>query len=195
MTWCQKLTIKTRQRGLKIKMRLLWTKLLFFNRHICAINTAKYKDSSSWVFYISYQTYPVRALRTSNITTRLHCYLTIAAAFHKQTGLLERRNRQLEEKSTLFCQIEIIKLLAFCCNVNVKHIQHTCNIFYFSQSVHKWSIYPVTSFSMFNICDLLLEDWLFLFQSVFKVYNETKRADVLDMKITTNCLCSHLLFF
>ena len=30
-----------------------------------------------------------------DITARLHCYFKIAAAFHKQTGLLGRRNRQL----------------------------------------------------------------------------------------------------
>ena len=65
-------------------------KVIVFNRHICAINTAKYKDSSSFAVFcdIDYQTYPTWASRTSNITTRLHChcYLKMAAAFYKQTN-------------------------------------------------------------------------------------------------------------
>ena len=155
--------------GFENKNEITLNKVIVFNRHICAINTAKYKESSSFGFWdISYQTYPVQALQTSNITTRLHCYLTIAAAFHKLTGLVERRNRQnfmFQEKSTLFCQIEIFKLLTLCCSVNA---QHACNIFHFSQSVQKLSIYPVTNFSVFNRCDLFLEDWFFCFKVFLK---------------------------
>ena len=131
-------------------------------------------------------------LQTSNITTRQYCYLSIAAAFHKQTELLKRRNRQLfQEKSALFCQTEIIKLVALCCNVN---IQHASNIFHFSQNVQKWSIYPVTNFQCLTD---VIGYWktVFLFQGVFKVYNETKKADVLDIKTTTHCVFVHIYTF
>ena len=128
MTWCQNVTIKTRQRGWKMKMRLTWTEVLFFDTHICTVNTAKYKDSSSYGFGdTSCQTYPVSALQT-----RMHCYLIIAAAFHKLDYYSIREKEQLcfKKRTTLFCQTEISKLLAFCSNVN---ILHACHIVHFSQ--------------------------------------------------------------